>query len=44
MVYKYHFVYITTNTINNKKYIGVHNTNDINDGYIGSGKLLQKAV
>jgi hypothetical protein len=44
MIYKYHFVYITTNTINNKKYIGVHNTNDINDGYIGSGKLLQKAV
>lgn len=44
MIYKYHFVYITTNIINNKKYIGVHNTNDINDGYIGSGKLLQKAI
>lgn len=44
MLYKYHFVYITTNIINNKKYIGVHNTNDINDGYIGSGKLLQKAI
>lgn len=44
MIYKYHFVYITTNIINNKKYIGVHNTNDINDGYIGSGKILQKAV
>lgn len=30
--------------INNKYYIGVHSTHDINDGYMGSGKLLRKAI
>lgn len=40
----YHFVYETTNNINGKKYIGKHSTNNINDGYLGSGKLLKLAV
>jgi len=39
---KYGFVYIWTNQINNKKYIGSHYGN-INDGYIGSGIYFQKA-
>ena len=38
--FQYHFVYQTTNTINNKIYIGIHSTNDINDGYQGSGLHL----
>ena len=41
---KYHFVYKTTNIINQKFYIGVHSTNDLNDGYLGSGVILRKAV
>ncbi|MFH1421333.1 MAG: GIY-YIG nuclease family protein [Planctomycetota bacterium] len=41
---KYKFVYRTVNTINNKEYIGVHVTDDLNDGYLGSGKLLIKDV
>ena len=41
---KYHFIYETTNIINNKKYIGVHSTDDLNDGYIGSVTLLIKAI
>lgn len=36
-----HIVYLTTNTINGKKYIGKHSTNSIDfDGYLGSGKAL----
>ena len=32
-----HFIYKTTHT-NGKYYVGRHSTNDIDDGYIGSGK------
>lgn len=40
----YHFVYETTNLINGKKYIGKHSTDDLNDGYLGSGKAIQQAI
>lgn len=36
------FVYITTNLINNKKYLGKHNGK--NSNYLGSGELLKKAI
>lgn len=38
------YVYITTNLINNKQYIGQHRSSTFNPSYIGSGKLLQKAI
>lgn len=38
------FVYKTTNIINGKYYIGVHKTYDIEDGYLGSGTILKKAI
>jgi len=41
---KYHYIYKTTNIINNKYYIGMHSTNDLDDGYIGSGKRLWYSV
>ena len=42
--YKYHYFYKITNLINNHFYYGVHNTNNIEDGYMGSGKRLQYAI
>lgn len=37
------YVYLTTNLINNKKYVGQHN-GEINDDYLGSGVHLLKAI
>jgi len=41
---KYYFVYKTTNLKNNKFYIGVHETYEIDDGYLGSGKVLRNSI
>lgn len=38
------FVYITTNLINGKQYIGDHTTKKLNDGYLGSGVYLLNAI
>jgi len=40
---KYNYLYKLTNLINNKIYIGVHRTDNLNDGYMGSGVVLGKA-
>jgi hypothetical protein len=40
----YHFLYKTTNIKNNKFYIGIHSTSDLNDGYTGSGKKIRNSV
>jgi len=37
-------IYKITNTINNKIYIGKHQTKDLNDGYMGSGKHLRYSI
>jgi group I intron endonuclease len=39
----YGFIYLTTNTINGKKYIGMCK-NTHRENYIGSGKLLKQAI
>lgn len=42
--YKYHVVYKTTNLFNNKIYVGLHSTDDVDDGYLGSGFILKQAI
>jgi hypothetical protein len=41
---KYHFIYKTTNLVNGKYYVGMHSTNKLNDGYLGSGKRLRLSI
>ena len=44
VVQKYHYFYKITNIINNHFYYGIHSTNDLNDGYMGSGSRLKIAI
>ena len=42
--YLYFYIYVITNLINKKQYIGQHASNDENDDYNGSGKLIERAI
>jgi len=41
---KYHYIYRTTCLINNKYYIGMHSTDNLEDGYQGSGTILARSI
>ena len=38
------YIYLTTNLVNNKKYIGQHRSSTFDPSYLGSGTLFVKAL
>ncbi len=41
---KYHYIYKITCKVTNRYYIGMHSTDNMNDGYFGSGKRLWYSI
>lgn len=41
---KYNFIYLTTNIVNGKRYIGQHRTDSLDDYYFGGGLILLRAI
>lgn len=39
-----HYIYTTTCKITNNFYTGMHSTNNMQDGYLGSGNILQHSI
>lgn len=40
----FYIIYKTTNLLDNKVYVGSHQTKDLHDDYLGSGKYLKRAI
>lgn len=41
---KFHIIYRTTCLTTGKWYIGMHSTDDIDDGYMGSGSIISRSI
>ena len=42
--HKYHYIYMITCIKNQRYYIGMHSTDNLNDGYMGGGKRIKNSV
>lgn len=42
--HQYHYIYKTTCNVTNRFYFGMHSTDNLNDGYLGSGQRLWKSI
>jgi hypothetical protein len=40
----FYYMYQVKNKVNGKIYVGVHKTSNMNDGYMGSGKIISAAI
>lgn len=40
----HYYLYEIKNNLNNKIYVGVHKTQNLGDGYMGSGKVIRRAI
>jgi hypothetical protein len=41
---QFNYLYRITNTKNDKYYIGMHSTDNLNDGYMGGGKRIRNSI
>lgn len=41
---KYHYIYKITNLFSGKYYLGMHSTDDLDDGYMGSGRRIRYSI
>lgn len=42
--HRFHYIYKITNTKNGNYYVGMHSTNNLEDGYMGGGKRIRNSI